>query len=222
MKEYSNVNSIQIVGTLQSRNGNTDVTVVREGFEEDVVKVLDSMWTSQTGGAVLRILDSLPGDIYIVPRPGSPNEIIDSEQLGQGLRSTVPFEPAAWPKQANTLNACEVLLHELVHSVRQLSGKLNQRPTHDSYEDIEEFYAIVVANVYRSELHRVGLRGGHHFESLPPKQRDDAGVFLKTGENRKRLENLKGENGDLFKAISDVLNAKWNPFRLITYAGKKR
>ena len=221
MVSYSHVDSIQIVNTLTSKNGTTVVTVTREGFEKDVIKVLDSIWGSQTGGAVLRTINSMPGDIYIVPRPGNPDEAPNADASGTGLRSDVPFEPDAWPDHPNTLSNTEVLLHELVHSVRELSGKLNQIPTNDAYEDIEEYYAIAVANVYRSELHRVGLRGGHHSESLPPKQRDDAAVFLSTGENRKRLVKLQSENGDLFKAVSDVTNAKWNPFRLITYPGKR-
>lgn len=222
MTTYKRVDNIQIVNTLESVNGTTKVTVVREGFEDDVVKVLEEMWPSQTGGAVLRTIGSSIGDVYIIPKPGNPNDILQSDETGdaKGMRSDVGFEPAAWPEQRNTLNAREVLLHELVHSVRQLSGHLKQVPTHDSYGDMEEFFAIVVGNVYRSELQRIGLRGGHNFESLPPKQRDDAAVFLSTGQYRKRLETLKSENGDLFNAVAAV-NAKWNPLKLMTPAGAK-
>ena len=95
MVTYSHVDSIQIINTLTSKNGNTVVTVVREGFEDDVVKVLDSIWGSQTGGAVLRTINFMPGDIYIVPRPGNPNEAPNADASGGGLRSDVPFEPAA-------------------------------------------------------------------------------------------------------------------------------
>jgi hypothetical protein len=171
---------------------------------------------------VLQIFNSLPGDIYIVPNPGNPDSgIINAEaQLGS-MRSTIPFEPAAFPNDPKTLNPGEVLFHELVHSVRELSGKLDQRPLHDAYEDIEEYFAIVVANVYRSELNRIGLRGGHHSESLPPKQRDDAGVFLNAGDNRKRLDRLRHETPDLFNAVAGVGSARWNPIRLMTRAAAK-
>ncbi len=224
MTEYSNVDSINIIPTLKSRNGNTDVTVVRENFEQDVVKVLDSIWNSQTGGAVLRLFNSLPGNIFIVPNPGNPDSgtvNAEAQQKG-GLQSTIPFEPAAFPtNNPHTLNPSEVLFHELVHAVRELSGKLDQTPIHDAYEDIEEYFAIVISNVYRSELNRIGLRGGHHSESLPPKQRDDAGVFLNADNNRKRLERLKSETPDLFNAVAGVVGPRWNPIRLMARpAGK--
>jgi hypothetical protein len=220
--EYPNAKTVQIIDTLKSRNGSSDVTVVREGFVKDMVKVLDSMWASGTGNAVLRTVDRWPGDVYIVPRPGTgnPNEPPNSEADPGLLRSDIPFEPDAWSSQPNSINAVEALLHELVHSIRELSDKFSQTPTHDSYGDIEEYFAVMVGNVYRSETLRIGLRGGHGAESLPPKQRDDAAVFLNTGENRKRLEQLKRENGDLFKAVGEV-GAKWNPFRLMTAPANK-
>jgi hypothetical protein len=217
--EYSNANSVQVTDTIKSKNGNSEVTAVREGFIKAVVAVLDSMWRSQTGNAVLRDIDSSAGEVFIRPWLPSPGDTtFNADEYGQGpVMSIVEFEPDLWSSKRNTINACEALLHELVHSLRRLSGvaKNDPIPTHDSYDTIEEYYSIVVGNVYRSELLRIGLRGGHRGESLPPKQRDDAAVFLNTGENRKRLETLKKENGPFFKAISQV-TAKWNPFRLIT------
>jgi hypothetical protein len=222
MFDYSNVDSIHIVPTLNSRNETTDVTVVREGFEKDVAKVLDAIWATQTGRAVLQLFNSLPGDIFIIPNPGNPDSgTVNAEARPGSLSSRIPFEPAAFPNDPKTLNPGEVLFHELVHSVRELSGKLDQSPIHDAYEDIEEYFAIVVSNVYRSELNRIGLRGGHHSESLPPKQRDDAGVFLNAGENRKRLERLRSESPDLFNAVASVGSARWNPIRLMTRAAAK-
>lgn len=223
MTEYSNANNIQIMGTIVSRNGSTDVTVVRENFGADVVRILDSIWKSETGGALLRNLGSEPGMVFITPRPGTgnPKEAPNSEASSRRVVGKISFEPDAWPSQPpTTINASEALLHELVHSLRQLSGHFDQQRTYDSYFDLEEFYAIVVGNVYRSELQRIGLRGGHGSESLPPKQRDDAAIFLKTGEHRKRLERLRRENEDLFRVISDVVKAKWNPIRLLAHPGK--
>jgi hypothetical protein len=215
MVEYRNADNIAVDATLTSRNGTTEVLVVRDGFETDVISLLDSLWKSATGGAVLRGIKAAEGRVLIKPNPGTPNGPVNSEAQMEGLISKIPFEPSVWPSRPDSLNACEVLLHELVHSFRQISGNWDQRPTPDAYRNLEEFYAIVIGNVYRSELRRIGLRGGHGRESLPPAQRDNAAVFLNTGDHLKRLRKLKDDNMDLVTALANVVNAEWNPLRLM-------
>ncbi|MBC8164564.1 MAG: hypothetical protein H7Y20_01685 [Bryobacteraceae bacterium] len=221
MGEYAKVSNIDVVGQFETVNGTTTVLVVREHFEADVGKILDSLWVSETGGPVLRALGSTPGMVRILPRPSAPGQHVNSEARVDVLVGNISFEPAAFSSKLNQLSASETLLHELVHVVRRFTGHMRTETTNDAYENIEEYYAIVVENVYRSEFRMVGLRGGHGSESLPPKQRDSAAVFLSAGQNRKRLERLRRENPDLFNGIASGSKANWNPFRLVAPPVKK-
>jgi hypothetical protein len=79
--------------------------------------------------------------------------------------------------------------------------------------------AIVVSNVYRSEVGRPGLRRDHWgFEALPAAQEDPA-VFLNqpgvSGEsNMSRMKQFKKDNPEFFADMKKS-PAKWNPFKLV-------
>jgi len=73
--------------------------------------------------------------------------------------------PANWPQGSSN----EVLLHELAHALRQINGA--ERYSRDaagnrvllpmaSFENVEEFFAVMVASVHSSELGRAAL--GNH------------------------------------------------------------
>jgi len=51
-------------------------------------------------------------------------------------------------------DAAEVLLHELVHSLRQMSGRGTRLPMGRGFDTQEEFFAILVTNIYTSERGR--------------------------------------------------------------------
>jgi len=59
----------------------------------------------------------------------------------------------------------EVLLHELVHAVRFVSRTMNMQPQAvgglSLYDSVEEFNAVLVENLYQSEL-KAPLRSSHH------------------------------------------------------------
>ena len=55
----------------------------------------------------------------------------------------------------------EVLLHELVHALRMAQGRSLCLFMPDNYDTIEEFYAILIANIYRSECGYRTLRASH-------------------------------------------------------------
>jgi hypothetical protein len=58
--------------------------------------------------------------------------------------------------------AGEVLLHELVHALRAMSGRENSLPMGRAFDTQEEFYAILVTNIYTSERGAArSLRGDH-------------------------------------------------------------
>ena len=81
-------------------------------------------------------------------------------------------------KQAPGVGKDEILLHEMVHGLRQLRGTTDSHKPADApnMDTVEEFMAIVVSNVYRSELNRPGLRADHHGFAPLPGARGSGGI----------------------------------------------
>lgn len=89
---------------------------------------------------------------------------------GTGSCSYVKYHPASWTESNRRMGRVapgdgpsEVLFHELVHSTRHLNGTLTKEAMVGlpAGEDIEEFYAILAANIYRSERGFTSLRKDH-------------------------------------------------------------
>ncbi len=92
----------------------------------------------------------------------------------------------------------------------QESGKVRQR-----YDNVEEFLAVVVANIYRSENKRVGLRADHGmFEPGAPLQLahpfTEARKFYAYWS--KQLDSLCRQMLRFFIRLSTI-QADWNPIR---------
>lgn len=153
---------------------------------------------------------------------------------GRRRDSTVRFTPAHWGKADPALHRLglagstyghgpgnepdEMLLHEMVHGLRIMSGvaagPYSRRavPGQAQYDTMEEFYAILVANIYRSEWRRPGLRWDHSRFFISHDITDEA--FLKTERNRRHLRQLRRQNRSLFDGLSDV-DAPFNPTRAL-------
>jgi hypothetical protein len=59
----------------------------------------------------------------------------------------------------------EILLHEMVHGLRQMTGRFVREPVvpggNPHMDNYEEFVAIMISNLYRSELGLSPLRADH-------------------------------------------------------------
>ena len=152
---------------------------------------------------------------------------------GTGSDVVVNFTPAMWV--SNDVKAAfgaanasgpgvgkdEILLHEIVHGMRQMSGtsRCSTVPDNPGMDTVEEFMAIVISNVYRSESNLPGLRADHWgFASLGDNQNESDKFlnFNKDGatSNYKRMQQLKTEHPELCSNLKKV-PAKFNPFQLI-------
>ena len=146
---------------------------------------------------------------------------------GRREKALVRFTPANWTH--NPINATlgigvsfvgpgskpdEMLLHELVHALRIIAGRLNSKrkvPFQKQYDNMEEFLAILIANIYRSEYSsRKHIRAGHdkYFWFTDA----DAEAFLHKGMNRMHVRHLRLQHPQLFNTLNDV-NAPFNPLR---------
>jgi hypothetical protein len=167
---------------------------------------------------------------------------VDMDNLKAGYddskhNSLVRYNPWMWnaeavagvgfiPKAADFKSAPgvlkdEILLHEMVHALRRMRNTVDNHKPLDQprYDTVEEFMAIVVSNVYRSEMNRPGLRADHHgFTALPPAQ-ENAQAFLDApgkgaDSNKSRMQEFKKDNPDFFNDLKKS-PAKFNPFKLM-------
>jgi hypothetical protein len=151
---------------------------------------------------------------------------------GKGSDSKVHYTPDIWGKgpcgKGNYgTEPDEVLLHELVHGLRQMRGHLNKVPTEDqlrNYDDEEEFLAIVVGNIYISAKKNAQpnqkLRADHHgFKALAANLSTSAGFLTDPGNLRVLVKYYWWEVG-LYQDLA-LVDCTFNPIRELVINGPK-
>ena len=153
--------------------------------------------------------------------PGTP--VAGVVGTGSGSDTVVAFSPEMWTVDGSNplgtgpgISANEILVHEMTHGFRQMAGKLicNATPDQAGYDTSEEFTAILVSNMYRSEMKMAGLRQDHWgFQKLPVDQEDPA-TFLKVGANKARASQFYSEHREFGGNLKKV-SAPFNPIKLL-------
>lgn len=154
-------------------------------FTASVQAIFPAIRRTHTGRLILEWLNRAPYDTIIEPYSGhdynNADEIGASEshagndRLGtsaRGTRAFVGFSPNNLSGHGVGNRPDEVLLHELCHGLRSVYGW--ERYDHagnylrmaGGFDDVEEFFAIMVTSVHSSELGR-GARGDHGNWRLP-------------------------------------------------------
>jgi hypothetical protein len=113
----------------------------------------DVKWEGDTGN-ISWIIEGSPGQPPVIGTgTGSDTEIRFSPDTFAAPGA--PTGPGAKPD--------EILLHEMVHGLRQMMGRavFEQVAGNPGMDNYEEFAAIVISNVYRSELGITDLRKDH-------------------------------------------------------------
>jgi hypothetical protein len=85
---------------------------------------------------------------------GATGTRVTSGLFGHGTGSAVDMYFTASRIEEMVETADEVLLHELVHASRVVKGIKYNRPVSGGYGNLEEFLAMLVENIYRSEKGR--------------------------------------------------------------------
>ncbi|MBN1672651.1 MAG: hypothetical protein JXR37_16535 [Kiritimatiellae bacterium] len=139
---------------------------------------------------------------------------------------TIAYTPEQYPASpvsgSATSGNCrdEVLLHEMVHSVRRMAS-LAVRPNIAMYDNMDEFAAILVANYYSAEQGR-GIRNSHHGHariSCRPQDWLDARVSPEERPNRHYLELFCRQQAELAARLADSPQTAFNPIRQMGGAG---
>lgn len=205
-------------------------------YEKEIFKLIDKIEGSQSGKIFLRHLEHVKGNNGIVIMPASlfpttdhgqlqnatwPTRKKDSYKKGSTVRGsshvgTGQGSPVKISFQLQGANPCsvfgskdEVLLHELVHANRMATGTQRNIPMR-IYDNFEEFIAITITNIYRSER-QLPLRVGHSCDQMM----EDLAGFRQT--YRLHLARLKQDvkNEALYRNLGAIPASRvsWNPFR---------
>jgi hypothetical protein len=141
----------------------------------------------------------------------------DYQGSGQGSDSTIHFDPTRYE------HPDAILVHELVHALRQLRGKQNCVPTGKgairSFNNEEEFFAYTVSNIYRSEKKYKDLEfGAFVYYTVPPEWKTSEGFLDDFANGRsfaRLLDKLNSQCGDLcnYLKINVPRSVPFNPVR---------
>jgi hypothetical protein len=149
-------------------------------------------------------------------------------RLGKPEADTCPRDGRKWSGGCPAYEGAhhdkdDQLLHELIHAVRETRGEFNQVPSwNKDWMNEEEFFAVVITNIYLSERGVKNLRGNYLGMGVLRPPLDTSEGFLGKGadpsrdqmEHRRMLSRLCTESWALCQDISaKVLTAQFNPIR---------
>jgi hypothetical protein len=131
------------------------------------------------------------------------------------------------PRSQYTPSEDEVLLHELVHGARIASLKLKLGAAAVKglvmYDNDEEFFAVLVENIYNSELKKGLLRSSHTgFMEMDKNLQGSRAFFQVSGNAFEKVEKFATENPGLAKTLSNI-EVPFNPLNaFFCHTGKAR
>ena len=140
--------------------------------------------------------DAAPLGMTVLDSDGDETFVGDTPVIGTGKGSNVRvwYTPAMWADRSRGPASApdEVLLHELIHASRQVSG-VSRRRSVRKYDNEEEFIGIMIDNIYLSEKNQRVFRGTH--------ESDDDGNHDILRNPRRFLDNSQHLNIPPYRAI---------------------
>lgn len=142
-------------------------------------------------------------------------------------RATVHFSPDTWMTGSCASGPGskpdEILLHELVHSARFTGRDFNQKTltgAMSGYGDEEEYFAVLVTNIYTSEAGGTNLRADHAGFSNLSATLSKPEDFLRMPENYRLVKKFCSQHPNIAPMIATA-NAAFNPVKTF-YEWKSR
>jgi hypothetical protein len=110
----------------------------------------------------------------------------------------------------------DLLYHEMVHGSRMMRGVADSTKVDKGYDNVEEYIAVVLANIFMAEKKQQQLRSGHEsFEVLAnPKKFLDNNQHVNMSP-RQLLRQFSNDQQDFFRRLACIPERKawWNPVR---------
>ena len=187
-------------------------------YETEVALLLEVMSHNTVGAALLWGLSTHGLSVMITPYV---HLVCNAGAGGLPTGAYVQFTPSIFstssPLGCNHANSAgadpgEILFHELVHALRNTARKWRQGSIGGiapSYENDEEFIALMLTNIYISERHRPLRRDIRGF--VPLAQTSESTV--KSAAKITLIEVVKRDHPEMFRRITRS-SAKYNPLKL--------
>ncbi len=129
---------------------------------------------------------------------------------GAGANSIIGYSPELWgPGGASRIRGAgydpdEIMFHEMVHASRQMRGVQDYTSVYPLYDNVEEYIAIVLCNIYMSEKGATTLVGGHGDEPLRQPEK-----FLDNVQNidlppRQLMLQFKGDQPNFYRDLANL------------------
>jgi hypothetical protein len=225
----------------------------QEAYERTVLMVLITIASNPVGSILLQQFANLSHTLTIRPllsqiikqtavqdfdaKAASDHSIFPG---GGGSDSTLRYSPESWwyadgregIDPGSHVNCDDVLVHEMMHALRIARGLRLTMPLSNHLDDLEEFYGILISNIYLSSAGRdQDMRNDHRLTWIPlggknldpligfiyndpdngdhPQWRESRGFAEAFQDN---LMLLEIDQAELFHALQDV-QCNFNPFR---------
>jgi hypothetical protein len=141
-------------------------------YESDVLNILNNqLATRATSAAVLDAIAAGPSLVRITPVDKLQTQGPQQYMLQNAGATRLPNEPVSVKYTPDAedhsdgasagMRYDETLLHELIHALGYSTGQSFSATMGDEFDDEDEFKAILITNVYSSEIGRP-LRRDHH------------------------------------------------------------
>ncbi len=136
---------------------------------------------------------------------------------GRGSDAIIEFDPDDSSRDCDHTRPVadydDILMHELVHALRDAQGLVNYIPTADhGYGNAEEYLAVVVTNVYASAKGGDRFRADHTGHHLLRRSLRTSAGFLHDIHNFRLLRKYRRDWLDTFAQLARV-KTDFNPFR---------
>jgi Effector protein len=134
---------------------------------------------------------------------------------GRGVNPVIYYSPEMYvgnskpPGPGNDPD--EVLYHELMHASRYVAGIERNQPVNQGYENLKEYMAIVITNIYLSNKNRTEFVGDHNNGTLKDPEHfldNTQGVDLPP---RNLVELFRLDHPAFYRQLSWVSQARFNP-----------
>lgn len=193
IKEYK-TGQLVLAASLELKN---DLLITRPGFRDAVANMNSSPLLFQV--------------CPIFETTASANKYYKNQRVR--FSPSIPFGYSC-DDSAVSLTFDDTLLHELVHGVRppQRVRQLMDQSTNDNWDNLEEFFAVTVQNIYLSERGEKKVRSEHRTDVRTlPATRGGSAAFMANKTNYARIkEALKREK--LAQQLAKLESIPFNPF----------
>jgi len=224
-------------------------------FQSDIEATLATIANTKTGWAVFRkivahgVVRIRPYSAAMAAQYGTCNALAfgeeHQEKVDGGLHRKavdVEFTRSPWTGASRCAHgpgssADEILIHELVHAMRNLGKDSRNIPLTGSmagYQNEEEFFAVLVANIYTSESGRQparwlvgsgnvrsGLRADHMGWSNLSDNQSTAVDFLMNPDNYRLVKKFCSQHTQIAPQIGDA-SARFNPIKVFYHWEKQK